>query len=193
MQTQATQTQSRHNDKPLIIPQVPMGDEARVDAVFGAVKQHIGFVPDGLRLYSFSPALLENFVGNISYFNSGERLTPSLMAMIRYLVSWESKCHFCIDMNEGFLTNMGLDLASIRAARDNPSAAPLPAKEMPLLMIALKSVNDPESVNERDIQAAKAQGWTDRDIFDVVAQAASNRAFSYVLRTFNVESQGAFA
>lgn len=187
------QTQVRHNDKPLIIPQVPMGDEARVDAVFGAVKQHIGFVPDGLRLYSFSPALLENFVGNISYFNSGERLTPSLMAMIRYLVSWQSKCHFCIDMNEGFLTNMGLDLASVRAARDNPSAAPLPAKEMPLLLIALKSVNDPESVNEKDIQAAKAQGWTDRDIFDVVAQAASNRAFSYVLRTFNVESQGAFA
>lgn len=193
MQTQARQTQARHNDKPLIIPRAPMGEEARVDAVLGAVKQHIGFVPDGLRLYSFSPALLESFVGNISYFNSGERLTPSLMAMIRYLVSWQSQCHFCIDMNEGFLTNMGVDLDAIRAARDNPTAAPLPAKEMPLLMLALKSVNDPESVNEKDIQAAKAQGWADRDIFDVVAQAASNRAFSYVLRTFNVESQGAFA
>jgi len=187
------QTQVRLNDKPLIIPQAPAGEEGRVDAVFGAIKQHIGFIPDGLRLYSFSPPLLESFVGNVSYFNSGERLAPSLMAMIRYLVSWESKCHFCIDMNEGFLTNMGLDLDAIRAARSNPEAAPIPAKEKPLLMLALKSVSDPASVNEADIQAAKAQGWTDRDIFDVVAQAASNRAFSYVLRTFNVESQGAFA
>ena len=187
------QTQLRHNAKPLLIPQAPAGEESRVDAVFGAIKQHIGFVPDGLRLYSFSPALLENFVGNISYFNSGERLTPSLMAMIRYLVSWESKCHFCIDMNEGFLTNMGLDLDAIRAARNNPEIAPLPEKEKPLLRIALKSVNDPEGVNDKDIQAAKAQGWSDRDIFDVVAQAASNRAFSYVLRTFNVETQGAFS
>ena len=187
------QTQLRHNAKPLLIPQAPAGEEGRVDAVFGAIKQHIGFVPDGLRLYSFSPALLENFVGNISYFNSGERLTPSLMAMISYLVSWESKCHFCIDMNEGFLTNMGLDLDAIRAARNNPEIAPLPEKEKPLLRIALKSVNDPEGVNDKDIQAAKAQGWSDRDIFDVVAQAASNRAFSYVLRTFNVETQGAFS
>ena len=187
------QTQLRHNAKPLLIPQAPAGEEGRVDAVFGAIKQHIGFVPDGLRLYSFSPALLENFVGNISYFNSGERLTPSLMAMIRYLVSWESKCHFCIDMNEGFLTNMGLDLDAIRAARNNPEVAPLPDKEKPLLRIALKSVNDPEGVDDKDIQAAKAQGWSDRDIFDVVAQAASNRAFSYVLRTFNVETQGAFS
>lgn len=187
------QNQVSQHAKPLIIPQAPAGEEGRVEAVFNAVKQRLGFVPDGLRLYSFSPVLLETFVGNISYFNSGERIAPSLMAMIRYLVSWESKCQFCIDMNEGFLTNMGLNLDSIRAARSNPDIAPIPAKEKPLLSIALKSVNNPESVNAKDIQAAKAQGWTDRDIFDVVAQAASNRAFNYVLRTFNVESQGAFA
>lgn len=187
------QMQVKKTEKPLIFPQVPVGEEGRVDAVFSAVKQHIGFVPDGLRLYSFSPPLLENFVGNISYFNSGERLTPSLMAMIRYLVSWESKCQFCIDMNEGFLTNMGLDIEAIRAARNHPAVAPLPAKEIPLLLLALKSVNHPEQVDHKDIQAAKAQGWSDRDIFDVVAQAASNRAFNNVLRTFNVESQGAFS
>lgn len=187
------QNQAMQHEKPLMIPQVPAGEEGRVDAVFSAVKQHLGFIPDGLRLYSFSPALLETFVGNVSYFNSGERLAPSLMAMIRYLVSWESKCSFCIDMNEGFLTSMGLDLDAVRAARNNPDIAPIPPKEKPLLSIALKSVNNPEGVNAADIRAAKAQGWSDRDIFDVVAQAASNRAFSYVLRTFKVDSQGAFA
>ena len=188
MQTQAIQL-----DKPLITPQVPAGEEGSVDAIFSAVKQRMGFIPDGLRLYSISPPLLETFMGNISYFNSGERITPSLMAMIRYLVSWDAKCQFCIDMNEGFLTNMGLTLDAIRAARNNHEAAPIPAKEKPLLMLALKSVNNPEGVGEKDIQAAKAQGWTERDIFDVVAQAASNRAFNFVLRTFKVESQGAFA
>ena len=186
------QQQVKQQEKPLIFPQVPAGEESHVDDVFAGVKQHMGFIPDGLRLYSISPPLLDTFMGNISYFNSGERLTPSLMAMIRYLVSWESKCHFCIDMNEGFLTNMGLKLDDIRAARNNPDAAPIPAKEKPLLIIALKSVNKPEQVNAKDIQTAKAAGWTDRDIFDVVAQAASNRAFNYVLRTFKVESQGAF-
>ena len=187
------QQQVKQQEKPLIFPQIPAGEEDHVENVFNGVKQHMGFIPDGLRLYSISPPLLDTFMGNIAYFNSGERLTPSLMAMIRYLVSWESKCKFCIDMNEGFLTNMGLKLDDIRAARNNPDAAPIPAKEKPLLMIALKSVNKPEQVNAKDIQTAKAAGWTDRDIFDVVAQAASNRAFNYVLRTFKVESQGVFA
>ena len=187
------QSPVQHQVKPLLNPQAPIGEESRVDAVFQAVKNHIGFVPDGLRLYSFSPPLLEAFVGNVSYFNSGERISPALMAMIRYMVSTEAGCHFCIDMNEGFLTNMGLDLDAVRAARTNPDSAPFPAKEKVLLSLAVKAVHDPDSVSEKDMEEARAQGWSDRDIFDAVAQAASNRAFSYVLRAFKVESQGAFS
>ncbi len=179
--------------QPLLNPQPPQGQEARVEAVFDAIKQHIGFVPDALRLYSFSPPLLESYVGNISYFNSGERLSPALMAMIRYQVSSEAKCNFCIDLNEGFLSNMGLDLDAVRAARGNLDLAPLPPKEKVLLKIAVKSVQQPDSIGEHDIQEAKAQGWSERDIFDAAAQAASIRGLNFVLRTFKVEAQGAFA
>lgn len=189
MQNLATQS------KPLALltPRAPAGDEARVAATFSAIEQHIGFVPDALRLYSFSPPLLENFVANIGYFNSGERLSPSLMAMIRYYVSSDAKCSFCIDLNEGFLSNMGVDLDKVRAAKGKPDAAPLSEKEKPLLKIALKSVTDPESVNQADITLARNQGWSDRDIFDVVAQAASNRALNYVLRSFKIEHQGVYS
>jgi alkylhydroperoxidase family enzyme len=187
------QAQPEGNVKPLLVPHPPFGEEDRVGAVFNAIQDRLGFIPDGLRLYSFSPPLLENFVANVSYFNGGTRLSPSLMAMIRYLVSWQSKCQFCIDMNEGFLTAMGLELADIRAARENPEIAPLPEKEKPLLRIALKAVNSQDGLGHGDLDAARAQGWTDRDIFDVVAQAASNRSFNMILRAFKVEHQGAFA
>ena len=183
----------QHHVKPLLNPVPPAGQENRVEAVYQAIQKHLGFVPDGLRLYSFSPPLLETFVGNVSYFNSGERLSPALMAMIRYVVSSEAKCNFCIDMNEGFLTNMGFDLDVVRAARNNLDSAPFPANEKILLKLAVKSVNDPDSVSAHDVQEAKDNGWSERDIFDAVAQAASNRAFNYVLRTFKVDAQGAFA
>jgi len=181
------------NTQPLLQPLPPKGEEDRVAAVLDAIEQRLGFVPDGLRLFGISPPLLESYASNIGYFNSGERLSPSLMAMIRYLVSWNAKCTFCIDLNEGFLANMGADLDQVRAARNNPDAAPLPDREKPLLKIALKAVASPESVSASDVDAARAQGWSDRDIFDVVAQAASNRAFNHVLRTFKVEYQGVFS
>ena len=181
------------NKTPLITPVAPVGEEERVAGVLEAVESHLGFVPDGLRLYSFSPPLMETFVGNITYFNSGDNLSASLMAMIRYLVSWQGQCHYCIDLNEGFMLNMGLELDDIRAARSNPEAAPIEKNEISLLLLALKAVNTPEEVNEQDIASVLEEGWSERDIFDVVVQAASNRAFNLILSAFNLEHQGAFA
>lgn len=177
----------------LIQPKAPAGEEQKVAGLLGAMEQRLGFVPDGLRLYSFSPPLLENFIGNISYFNGGSGLDPRLMSMIRYLVSWQAECRYCIDLNETFLTNMGVDLDAVRAARDNVDAAPLPMRELLLLKFALQSVNAPDSIGPADLALLRDEGWSDRDIFDVVVQAANNRAFNNVLRTFNIEHQGAFA
>ncbi len=180
-------------EKPLINPVVPEGDEQRVSGILAAIEEHIGFVPDGLRLYSFSPPLLEAFVGNISYFNGGAHISPALTAMIRYLASWQAECTFCITMNEGFLMNMGFDLNALRAARGNPDAAPLDEKDKVLLLFALRTLDEPENIRQADLQAVRRYGWSDRDIFDATVQAANNRAFTNVLKTFNIEAQGAFA
>lgn len=178
----------------LIFPQAPAGEEDRVNAIFSNIEQHIGFVPDGLKLYSISPPLLETFVGNVSYFNmGGTSLSPALTAMIRYQVSWDAGCSYCVDLNETFLVNQGFDLDAIRNTRNNPDAAPLSDKEKVLLKIAIKAVESPDDVNKDDIEAAHEAGWSDREIFDAVTQAASNRAFNYILRTFNIEHQGVFS
>jgi alkylhydroperoxidase family enzyme len=183
-----------NRESALIHPQAPADDEEKVAAILGAIEERLGFVPDGLRLYSISPPLLESFVSNIGYFNSGgTELPPTLTAMIRYQISWNSGCSFCIDMNEGFLTSMGVDLDSIRASRNNPDAAPFDEKQKALLKLAIKSVNSPEDVSKTDLDEMRRWGWNDRSIFDAVVQAANNRAFNYVLRTFNIEHQGSLA
>jgi alkylhydroperoxidase family enzyme len=184
---------SANHPQPLLIPQPPVGEEPRVTAIFSAIEQTLGFVPDGLRLYSISPPLLEAFVANIAYFRGGTKLSPVLTAMIRYLVSAEAGCHFCIDLNESFLSHLGVDLDIARSARLNPELAPIDERERPLLRLALKAIDAPDAVSATDLQAARALGWQDREIFDAVVQAANNRAFNHVLRTFKVERQGVFA
>ena len=185
---QAVQT-STH--KPLLIPQVPKGDEDKVNEIFKGIEDYVGFVPDGLRLYSISPPLLENYVRNIIYFNQGGTTLPRpLCTMIRYLVSWNADCSFCIDLNEMFMTNMNYSLDEVRAARDNPDLAPLEKNERALLKFAVRSVDDPDSITEADMDEVRQHGWSDREIFDAVAQAAGNRSFNTMLRTFKVEHQG---
>ncbi len=187
------QTVTQIETRPLLHPVPPAGQEDRVEQIFGGIKEHLGFIPDGLRLYGISPPLLEAFVGNVGYFMGETKLPPELTTMIRYLVSAQAGCQFCIDMNESFLLQQGHKLEEVRAARRHPDKAPLDDKQKILLNLALKAVDDPEAIHAADLDAVRQQGWTDRDIFDAVVQAANNRAFNFVLRTFKVEAQGVFA
>ncbi|MEE9342248.1 MAG: hypothetical protein V3V12_01285 [Gammaproteobacteria bacterium] len=179
--------------KPLITPRVENEDKAKVDAIFSHIETHMGFVPAGLQLYSASPALLETFVQTVGYFMSHATLSQELLATIRYLVSSDANCKFCINFNEGILLNLGKSHEDLQAAKSNHENAPLNADEKVLLALALKGINDPEGVSHSDMKKARDSGYSDRDIFDAVAIAANNKAFTHVLRSFKVEHQGAFA
>lgn len=181
------------NSTVLINPEVPADGKETVDAIFKGVEEHMGFVPDGLKLYGISPPLLESFFGNIAYFMGHQELSQELLAMIRYLVSSEAGCSFCIDFNEGILINQGKTVEQLQAARENSDNAPLEESEKVLLKIALAAIDNPEGVTGDDLQKARDQGYSDRNIFDVVAIAANNKAFTHVLRTFKIEQQGSFA
>ncbi|WP_456373000.1 carboxymuconolactone decarboxylase family protein [Thiolapillus sp.] len=177
----------------LINPTIPDADQKRVSAIFDSIESHLGFVPAGLKLYSISPPLLEAFVGTVGYFMSHERLSQKLLAFIRYLVSSDANCHFCIDFNSALLMNMGVTADQLEAARIEPDLAPLESGEKTLLKIALAAIDQPEAVTDADIESARAQGYGERDVFDAVVIAANNKAFTHVLRTFKVEDQAAFA
>lgn len=177
---------------PLIQPTPPAEDQAKVQAIFQAVESKMGFLPDAVRLYAISPPLLEAFLAGVGYFHGGTKLSPQLTAMIRYLVSSSAQCRFCIDLNEGWLIQMGMDLDRLRAARDNPALAPLPPPELTLLRLALTAVEDQDRVTPELIEEAKSAGFGEREVFDAVVQAANNRALNIVLRSFKVETQGGF-
>lgn len=178
---------------PLLQPTPPVAEQGRVAAIFHTIEQRMGEVPDGVRLYGLSPHLLENFISSVGYFMEHPTLSHRLLGFVRYLASDAVHCKFCIDYNQAFLLSLGVDLADIEATRTNSDAAPLEERERPMLALALKAVDNPETVDSRDIAAAHAKGWSDSDIFDVVAAVAMNRSFTTMLKAFNVDSQGVFA
>ncbi|MEN8175748.1 MAG: hypothetical protein ABFS23_08290 [Pseudomonadota bacterium] len=177
----------------LIDPQPPAELADQVAGVHAAFEEQMGYVPDGLRLYGISPVLQQSFANNVQYFSSHPNLSQRLLAMIRYLVSARQSCAYCVDFNETLLVESGLDLGSVRRAREYPEGAPLPARDRVLLLLVLRALEDPRAIGAQELEAARSRGWSDRDIFDAVVVAASNRAFGTVLKTFDVEHEGNFA
>ena len=127
------------SSNPLITPTVATEDQAQVDAIFKGVEEHLGFVPDGLRLYSISPPLLEGFVKNIGYFMTHPKHSQRLLAMIRYLVSSNAGCTFCIDFNSGLLMNMGVTAEQLQASQENSDNAQLEEAEKVILKSKLRT------------------------------------------------------
>jgi len=160
-----------------------------VAQVYGQIEQVFGRVPNGMRLFSSSPALLEQNWQQLGYYMQHPRLSFSLLAFIRMLVSERHECEYCIGMNESLLINMaGFSAEDVLAARCNPADAPLPENEKAMLLTVLKTVEAPKALDKADLDRLRALGWEDGDILDAVYHGARNVAADIMFNAFKVEN-----
>ncbi|MDY0036587.1 MAG: hypothetical protein RBS05_11810 [Zoogloea oleivorans] len=171
----------------------PAGEEAKVNTIMAPYKEMLGRAPAGLQMLGVSPPLLENYASTIHYYMEHPTLGQKLLTFIRYLVSWRGECAYCIDLNEAFLVNAGLDLDAVRSTREDASRAPLEERDKALLIFAVDAVDRPESVTTERFTEMRALGWGDREIFDAVWHAAQNRAFGIAADAFALPSDGFIA
>jgi alkylhydroperoxidase family enzyme len=164
-------------------PQTAQGELAEL---YEQITQAFGGVPEGLQLFGVSPALLRSQWQNLQYFGQHPRISANFFALLRYILSEEGHCSFCIGFNEALLLNAGFSKEVISAARANPAQGPLSAPENALLDYTLKAIHNPHSVGEADITALRAQGWSDQDLFDAVAHGAQHQAIDILFETFRV-------
>jgi alkylhydroperoxidase family enzyme len=181
---QATQSPIRIDMTP------PRDEQAQVERIMAPYVEMLGRVPGGLQLLGVSPPILEHYAGTLNYYMAHPTLSQPLLTFIRYLVSWRGDCDYCVDLNEAFLISGGVDLVTIRASREDPSLAPLEARETALLLLAIEAVDHPDAVTITRLDELRHLGWQDRDIFDAVWHATLNRAFGRTAEAFGLPPDG---
>lgn len=169
-----------------IAPQDATGPVAEI---YGQVEQAMGRLPNAMRLYSASPDALAAQWQNIGYYFQHPTLSFPLLASIRMLVSQDNECTYCIGLNEAMLIERaGFTPEQIAAAKRNPADIPLPEKDKALLLLTLKATRTPKAISVADLDALRALGWNDRDLFDAVNHAARNVATDILFNTFKIEN-----
>lgn len=168
----------------------PKQAEGTVAEVYKQIEQMIGFVPNALQLSSISPGHLERHWADIGEVMNHPTLSQKLFTMVRLLVSEIHRCKYCIGMNTAMLMNSaGMSHEDIERLMADPSSAPLDAKELALLLFVLDAVKDSNGVSAEQVEALRAAGCSDREIFDVTAHASNMVASDILLNTFKVESE----
>lgn len=159
-----------------------------VKEIFDEIQEAFGMIPNGITLWSASPNALRGQWDSIKVRMSKDQENQKLHTIIRYLVSGESDCTYCVGFNGGMLMNYyGVSQDELIAIKENPSDAPLDEKNKALLLFAMKSIKDADSVTKDDIALLKELGITEMEMFDIVHAASHMLVVNTLFKTFKVQ------
>jgi uncharacterized peroxidase-related enzyme len=161
-------------------------DEAtgKTKELFNAIQSKLGVVPNMMRTMGNSPALLEGYLtlsGALAHGKLGAK-NGELLALA---VSEKNNCDYCLSAH----TYIGEKLVHIDAGTltDARSEKNTDAKTAAALKFAGVLTSKQGLVNDADVDAVKAAGFTDGEIGEIVGHVALNVLTNYFNNTANTE------
>ena len=165
-------------------------------AYFAKCEEKLGFVPNVLAAYAFDQKKLDAFVK----MSDELMLAPSGVSrlereMISVVVSAINHCFYCVIAHAARVRQLSGDETLGDALSVNYRAAEgLTPKQRAMLDFAAKMTEGAHRIEEPDRAALRAAGWSDADIWDIVATAGfynmSNRMASAIDLRPNAEYHG---
>ncbi len=159
-----------------------------VKKIFDEMQSMLGMVPNGMKLWSANPKALQMQWAVMKAVMHKDKEEQKLYAMIRYLVSDKNSCSYCIGFNSTMLINIfGLSQDDLIELQKDPSTASLNPKNKALLLLAMQSVKDPDSVCEEDIKKLKHLGITEMEMFNIVHTVGKMMLVNTLFKAFKVQ------
>lgn len=137
---------------------------------FAICEDKLGLVPNVLKAYAFDIEKLNAFTAlynDLMLADSG--LTKLEREMIAVVVSSINRCWYCQVAHGAAVRELSGDPMLGEAMVMNYRAAPLDARQRAMLDFAAKLTETPDRILEADREALRAQGFTERDIWDIAS------------------------
>src|SRR5262245_17283574 len=154
---------------------VPSEDDVpeAVQELWAKPLEKLGFVPNVLRTMALRP---DHLLGWWAYYDElmrGEsRLTKEQREMVAVVVSAQNRCHYCVVSHSAALRKLTGDPDLADQLATNYRYAPVSSAERAMLDYAVKVTIESSACTEEDVEALRAEGWTDEDILDIAQVAA---------------------
>jgi uncharacterized peroxidase-related enzyme len=156
---------------------------AASEPLLDAVEKQLGVVPNLFRLVSLSPAALQGFLGLNGAL--GKALDVKTRERIALAVAQINGCDYCLSAH----TYLGLNLAKIDGAEIalNRKGTSSDAKASAAVAFATKIAKERGNVDDADVRAVKAAGYTDAQLVEIVAVVAENFFTNFVNKVAQTE------
>lgn len=141
-----------------------------VTALFGAVKQGLGLVPNMTRAMANEPAVLNAYLGFSGALGKGT-LDPKTRHAIALVVAAVNGCNYCASAHSAISGALKVDAAEITSRLAGQSAD---ARTQAVLTFAKIVAETRGMIADADISAIRAAGFDDAGIAEITAHVALN-------------------
>jgi len=149
--------------------------------LLAAVKAKLGLVPNMTKVMANSPAVLEAYLG-FSGALAGGRLDPKTREQLALVTAQQNHCDYCLSAHSAIGKMVGLKQEQIVASREGKGGS---ARDTAALTLAKRVLDSKGQINESDFAAARAGGFSDGEIAEIIAHVALNVFTNY----FNVATE----
>jgi len=165
-------------------PLNPADAQGKVKTLLDAVKTQFGAHPTMFRVAAQSPVGLETMLGMFGTL-AGGTLGSTLQEQLAIAISQFNECDWCLSAHTAIGRKHGLTQRELDAARDGQAPD---AKANAALSLAVAILGERGHIADSDLAQAKAAGFTDGQIVEIIANVALTVFTNYlnnVGRTYN--------
>ncbi len=160
------------NRIPVIDPATATG---RTAELLGAVKTKLGLVPNLVRVFAQSPAVLQGYLGLGGALEQSS-LSAAVREQIALAVAELNSCEYCLSAHSAIGRSVGLTPEAIEAARRGQATDPRVAA---LLRFVRDVVESRGRVSDEALTTVRTAGATDAEIVETIALIVLNIFTNY--------------
>jgi uncharacterized peroxidase-related enzyme len=167
-------------------------DQAQDDvrAMYEKTQAAVGYVPNYAKIFSHRPAVMAAWSGLLASIRGN--LDSRRYELITLAAARALRSSYCMLAHGSVLRERFYSAAQLAAIADDRAASGLSAAEVAMMAFAEQVARDASAVTEADVQALRAHGFADAEIFDVAAAAAARCFFSKLLDALGAEPDAAY-
>ena len=158
-------------------------------AMYQRQQAHFGYLPNYARAFSHRPEVMASWAALLATIR--RHVEPRRFELVTLAAAQALGNTYCSLAHGKVLAEL-LGMEDTKAIVAGGEGSTLTAAERAMMALARKVARDARSVCQDDVDRLLAQGFTDEEVFDIVAVAAARAFFTKVLDGLGTEADATY-
>ncbi|MEZ4416072.1 MAG: peroxidase [Gemmatimonadota bacterium] len=168
----------------------PAEAEGPVQEMYEQARGRYGYVPNWAQVFSLRPQVRDGWVALLTSITANLPVRTYELATLAAARGLKSS--YCSLAHASVLANQVFDAAAVASIAEGSAEAPLTEGERAMMAFVERLVRGADQITAADVEVLRSHGYSDAEIFDIVAAACARCFFSTLLDALGVQADASY-